>query len=175
MQTIFRSLYNWGKSFDFHFNFRFEWIEVVIVCFNGDGTQLTAAAQREMRHSNWWVNFIGQIFWKNIFFANQNVSSGGKDKLGNILIQFPFDSQLDRISSDELQNVILYLASIPSSKKNFVFVVDMRGRKYESVKPILKILQNLQVCWILIELPKYCVTLLVFCRRIMTITFIMCL
>jgi hypothetical protein len=31
-----------------------------------------------------------------------------------------------------------------SAKKSFVFVIDMRGRKYDSVKPILKILQNLQ-------------------------------
>jgi hypothetical protein len=73
------------------------------------------------------------------------ILTGGRDKLGNILIQFPFDSQLEKLSSDDLQNVILYLASIPNNqKKNFVFVVDMRGRKYESVKPILKILQNLQ-------------------------------
>jgi hypothetical protein len=72
------------------------------------------------------------------------ILTGGHDKLNNILIQFPFDAQLEKLSSDELQTVILYLVSIPSVKKSFVFVIDMRGRKYESVKPILKILQNLQ-------------------------------
>lgn len=73
------------------------------------------------------------------------ILTGGRDRLNNILIQFPYDSQLDKLSSDDLQNVILYLASIPSFlKKSFVFIIDMRGRKYEAVKPILKILQNLQ-------------------------------
>ena len=41
------------------------------------------------------------------------VLTGGRDKLGNILIQFPHDSLLEKMSSEEMQNVILYLASIP--------------------------------------------------------------
>lgn len=74
------------------------------------------------------------------------ILTGGRDRLNNLLIQFPCDTQVERLGNEELQNVILYLASIPGSavKKAFVFVVDMRGRKYESVKPILKGLQSLQ-------------------------------
>ena len=41
------------------------------------------------------------------------ILTGGRDRLNNILIQFPFDSQLDKLSVDDLQTVILYLASIP--------------------------------------------------------------
>ena len=91
----------------------------------------------------------------SIIFHNYNsTQKGGRDKLGNTLIQFPYDSQLEKLVGDDLQNIILYLASIPSQKKNFVFVIDMRGRKYESVKPILKILQNLQVLKIKKKLLK---------------------
>jgi hypothetical protein len=73
------------------------------------------------------------------------ILTGGRDKIGNIVIQLPCESQIEKLSSEELQNVILYLVSIPGNKKNFVFIIDMRGRKYESVKPVLKVLQNLQV------------------------------
>ena len=73
------------------------------------------------------------------------ILTGGRDKLNNILMQFPSDSQLEKLGNEDLQTVLLYLASIPCCiKKIFVFVIDMRGRKYEAVKPILKILQNLQ-------------------------------
>ena len=41
------------------------------------------------------------------------ILTGGRDRLSNILIQFPCDSLIDKLSSDDLQNVILYLASIP--------------------------------------------------------------
>lgn len=41
------------------------------------------------------------------------ILTGGRDKLNNILIQFPYDSQLERLSGEELQNVIIYLSSIP--------------------------------------------------------------
>ncbi|RMZ96433.1 hypothetical protein BpHYR1_031555 [Brachionus plicatilis] len=31
------------------------------------------------------------------------ILTGGRDKLNNILVQFPFDSQLEKLSSDDLQ------------------------------------------------------------------------
>jgi len=41
------------------------------------------------------------------------ILTGGRDRLNNILVQFPCDSQIDRLTVDELQNVIFYLTSIP--------------------------------------------------------------
>jgi hypothetical protein len=83
------------------------------------------------------------------------ILTGGRDRLNNILIQFPSDTQLEKLSNDDIQRLILYLASIPmmssyassrqhlTQRHTFVFVIDMRRRKYESVKPILKVLENL--------------------------------
>lgn len=59
------------------------------------------------------------------------VLTGGRDRLNNVLIQFPFDSQLDKLSSDDLQSVILYLASIPRylllSQHNFVIKIELNN------------------------------------------------
>ena len=38
---------------------------------------------------------------------------GGRDKQGNVLLQFPADSQLEKLSIEDLQRVILFLTSIP--------------------------------------------------------------
>ena len=50
---------------------------------------------------------------KQLLSAKCVILTGGRDKLGNILIQFPHDSLMEKMSSDELQSVILYLTSIP--------------------------------------------------------------
>jgi hypothetical protein len=41
------------------------------------------------------------------------ILTGARDKQGNILVQFPCDTQLEKLSNEDLQNVILYLASLP--------------------------------------------------------------
>jgi len=41
------------------------------------------------------------------------ILSGGRDRLGNILVQFPHDSLMEKLSTEELQSVVLYLTSIP--------------------------------------------------------------
>jgi hypothetical protein len=41
------------------------------------------------------------------------ILTGARDKLNNILIQFPCDTQLEKLSNEDLHNVILYLASVP--------------------------------------------------------------
>ena len=41
------------------------------------------------------------------------ILTGARDKLNNILVQFPCDTQLEKLSNDDLQNIIFYLASIP--------------------------------------------------------------
>ncbi len=48
------------------------------------------------------------------------MTKGGRDRLNNILIQFPHDSQLEKLTSDDLQNVILYLAAIPRFLFHFI-------------------------------------------------------
>ncbi len=50
---------------------------------------------------------------KQLLSAKCVILTGGRDKLGNILIQFPHDSLMEKMSSEELQSVILYLTSIP--------------------------------------------------------------
>ena len=41
------------------------------------------------------------------------ILTGGRDKHNNISIEFPCSGQLERLTVDNLQNVIFYLASIP--------------------------------------------------------------
>uniref|UniRef100_A0A4W6FNL1 Trio Rho guanine nucleotide exchange factor a n=1 Tax=Lates calcarifer TaxID=8187 RepID=A0A4W6FNL1_LATCA len=54
-------------------------------------------------------------------------------------------SNHDRIRTDDLRRLIAYLAGIPSEevcKHGFTVIVDMRGSKWDSIKPLLKILQE---------------------------------
>ncbi|XP_068189975.1 triple functional domain protein isoform X2 [Antennarius striatus] len=71
--------------------------------------------------------------------------SGGRDKRGGPVLTFPSRSNHDRIRTDDLRRLIAYLASIPSEevcKHGFTVIVDMRGSKWDSIKPLLKILQE---------------------------------
>ncbi|XP_029919326.1 triple functional domain protein isoform X2 [Myripristis murdjan] len=71
--------------------------------------------------------------------------SGGRDKRGGPVLTFPSRSNHDRIRQDDLRRLIAYLAGIPSEevcKHGFTVIVDMRGSKWDSIKPLLKILQE---------------------------------
>ncbi|KAM6959163.1 triple functional domain protein [Aplochiton taeniatus] len=71
--------------------------------------------------------------------------SGGRDKRGGPLLTFPSRSNHDRIRVEDLRRLIAYLAGIPSeevAKHGFTVIVDMRGSKWDSIKPLLKILQE---------------------------------
>ncbi|TNM93281.1 hypothetical protein fugu_018683 [Takifugu bimaculatus] len=71
--------------------------------------------------------------------------SGGRDRRGGPVLTFPSRSNHDRIRSDDLRRLIAYLAGIPSEevcKHGFTVIVDMRGSKWDSIKPLLKILQE---------------------------------
>ncbi|XP_017276467.1 triple functional domain protein isoform X7 [Kryptolebias marmoratus] len=71
--------------------------------------------------------------------------SGGRDRRGGPVLTFPSRSNHDRIRADDLRRLIAYLASIPSEevcKHGFTVIVDMRGSKWDSIKPLLKILQE---------------------------------
>ncbi|XP_063778783.1 triple functional domain protein isoform X1 [Pseudophryne corroboree] len=71
--------------------------------------------------------------------------SGGRDKRGGPVLTFPARSNHDRIRQEDLRRLISYLACIPSEevcKRGFTVIVDMRGSKWDSIKPLLKILQE---------------------------------
>ncbi|XP_024113671.1 triple functional domain protein isoform X3 [Oryzias melastigma] len=71
--------------------------------------------------------------------------SGGRDRRGGPVLTFPSRSNHDRIRADDLRRLVAYLYSIPSEdvcKHGFTVIVDMRGSKWESIKPFLKILQE---------------------------------
>ncbi|KAM7372904.1 hypothetical protein PAMP_007797 [Pampus punctatissimus] len=71
--------------------------------------------------------------------------AGGRDRRGGPVLTFPSRSNHDRIRTDDLRRLIAYLAGIPSEevcKHGFTVIVDMRGSKWDSIKPLLKILQE---------------------------------
>ncbi|RMC15912.1 hypothetical protein DUI87_08117 [Hirundo rustica rustica] len=81
--------------------------------------------------------------------------SGGRDKRGGPILTFPARSNHDRIRQEDLRRLISYLACIPSEevcKRGFTVIVDMRGSKWDSIKPLLKILQESFPCCIHVAL-----------------------
>ncbi|XP_023816065.1 triple functional domain protein isoform X5 [Oryzias latipes] len=71
--------------------------------------------------------------------------SGGRDKRGGPVLTFPSRTNHDRIRADDLRRLVAYLYSIPSEdvcKHGFTIIIDMRGSKWESIKPFLKVLQD---------------------------------
>ncbi|KAG9355723.1 hypothetical protein JZ751_000561 [Albula glossodonta] len=81
--------------------------------------------------------------------------SGGRDRRGGPVLTFPSRSNHDRIRQEDLRRLIAYLAGIPSEdvcKHGFTVIVDMRGSKWDSIKPLLKILQESFPCCIHVAL-----------------------
>uniref|UniRef100_G1N2F4 Trio Rho guanine nucleotide exchange factor n=1 Tax=Meleagris gallopavo TaxID=9103 RepID=G1N2F4_MELGA len=92
----------------------------------------------------------GRVFFFNVFYF-----SGGRDKRGGPILTFPARSNHDRIRQEDLRRLISYLACIPSEevcKRGFTVIVDMRGSKWDSIKPLLKILQESFPCCIHVAL-----------------------
>uniref|UniRef100_A0A803TRN3 Trio Rho guanine nucleotide exchange factor n=1 Tax=Anolis carolinensis TaxID=28377 RepID=A0A803TRN3_ANOCA len=98
--------------------------------------------------------FITTTAYRNI--GTQYASfSGGRDKRGGPILTFPARSNHDRIRQEDLRRLISYLACIPSEevcKRGFTVIVDMRGSKWDSIKPLLKILQESFPCCIHVAL-----------------------
>uniref|UniRef100_A0A674DJ08 non-specific serine/threonine protein kinase n=1 Tax=Salmo trutta TaxID=8032 RepID=A0A674DJ08_SALTR len=81
--------------------------------------------------------------------------SGGRDRRGGPVLTFPSRSNHDRIRADDLRSLIAYLAGIPNEEviqHGFTVIVDMRGSKWDSIKSLLKILQESFPCCIHIAL-----------------------
>ncbi|XP_041431371.1 kalirin RhoGEF kinase L homeolog isoform X3 [Xenopus laevis] len=71
--------------------------------------------------------------------------SGGRDKRGGPILTFPARSNHDRIRQEDLRRLVTYLASVPSEdvcKRGFTVIIDMRGSKWDLIKPLLKTLQE---------------------------------
>ncbi|XP_071942493.1 kalirin-like isoform X2 [Antedon mediterranea] len=71
--------------------------------------------------------------------------SGGRDKRGGPVITILAKPSLERVREDDLKRLLRYLASIPKQEVKvfgFSIVIDMRGTTWNSVKPLLKILQD---------------------------------
>uniref|UniRef100_A0A8C5CQ04 Non-specific serine/threonine protein kinase n=1 Tax=Gadus morhua TaxID=8049 RepID=A0A8C5CQ04_GADMO len=84
--------------------------------------------------------------------------SGGRDKRGGPILTFPSRSNHDRIKHEELKRLVTYLSTVPSEdvcKRGFTVIMDMRGSRWELIKPLLKTLQEAcsQICVALIIKP----------------------
>uniref|UniRef100_A0A452IJ56 Uncharacterized protein n=1 Tax=Gopherus agassizii TaxID=38772 RepID=A0A452IJ56_9SAUR len=69
----------------------------------------------------------------------------GRDKRGGPILTFPARSNHDRIRQEDLRKLVTYLASVPSEdvcKRGFTVIIDMRGSKWDLIKPLLKTLQE---------------------------------
>ncbi|TWW80452.1 Kalirin, partial [Takifugu flavidus] len=85
--------------------------------------------------------------------------SGGRDKRGGPILTFPARSNHDRIKQEDLRKLVTYLSTVPSEdvcKRGFTVIIDMRGSKWELIKPLLKTLQEFfpaEICVALIIKP----------------------
>uniref|UniRef100_A0A674E9K9 non-specific serine/threonine protein kinase n=1 Tax=Salmo trutta TaxID=8032 RepID=A0A674E9K9_SALTR len=87
------------------------------------------------------------------------VPTGGRDKRGGPILTFPARSNHDRIKHEELRQLVTYLSTVPSEdvcKRGFTVIIDMRGSKWDLIKPLLKTLQEAfpaEICVALIIKP----------------------
>uniref|UniRef100_A0A8D3A9Y8 non-specific serine/threonine protein kinase n=1 Tax=Scophthalmus maximus TaxID=52904 RepID=A0A8D3A9Y8_SCOMX len=85
--------------------------------------------------------------------------SSGRDKRGGPILTFPARSNHDRIKQEDLRRLVTYLSTVPSEdvcKRGFTVIIDMRGSKWELIKPLLKTLQEFfpaEICVALIIKP----------------------
>ncbi|CAE1271123.1 Kalirin,Triple functional domain protein [Acanthosepion pharaonis] len=71
--------------------------------------------------------------------------SGGRDKRGGPILTFPSHTHPERLKYEDLRRLMTYLASVPSDDvrdRGFTIILDMRGSTWQTVKPILKALQD---------------------------------
>uniref|UniRef100_A0A803TPF8 Kalirin n=1 Tax=Anolis carolinensis TaxID=28377 RepID=A0A803TPF8_ANOCA len=79
------------------------------------------------------------------FPPERSCSTCGRDKRGGPILTFPARSNHDRIRQEDLRKLVTYLASVPSEdvcKRGFTVIIDMRGSKWDLIKPLLKTLQE---------------------------------
>uniref|UniRef100_A0A8C1PZ02 Kalirin RhoGEF kinase a n=1 Tax=Cyprinus carpio TaxID=7962 RepID=A0A8C1PZ02_CYPCA len=78
---------------------------------------------------------------------------------GGPILTFPARSNHDRIKQEDLRRLVTYLSTVPSEdvcKRGFTVIIDMRGSKWDLIKPLLKTLQEAfpaEICVALIIKP----------------------
>ncbi|XP_067120464.1 LOW QUALITY PROTEIN: triple functional domain protein-like [Centruroides vittatus] len=73
------------------------------------------------------------------------ILSGGRDRRGGPVLTFPARTRPERLKIEDLRHLLIYLANIPCEEVKelgFSVVIDMRGTTWNTVKPILKVLQE---------------------------------
>ncbi|XP_043549661.1 kalirin isoform X2 [Chiloscyllium plagiosum] len=111
---------------------------VVLLCFMSSGTM--SFRKGPFRNDGLKVSDVMPIMKEKVAFV-----SGGRDKRGGPILTFPARSNHDRIKQEDLRQLVTYLASVPSedvSKRGFTVIIDMRGSKWDLIKPLLKTLQE---------------------------------
>uniref|UniRef100_A0A8C1PYU8 non-specific serine/threonine protein kinase n=1 Tax=Cyprinus carpio TaxID=7962 RepID=A0A8C1PYU8_CYPCA len=79
--------------------------------------------------------------------------------IGGPILTFPARSNHDRIKQEDLRRLVTYLSTVPSEdvcKRGFTVIIDMRGSKWDLIKPLLKTLQEAfpaEICVALIIKP----------------------
>ncbi|XP_042899532.1 kalirin isoform X2 [Parasteatoda tepidariorum] len=73
------------------------------------------------------------------------IVSGGRDRRGCPILSFPARTRPERLKTEDLRKLLFYLSTTPCEEATdlgFSVVIDMRGTTWNTVKPILKVLQE---------------------------------
>ncbi|KAG8197116.1 hypothetical protein JTE90_004375 [Oedothorax gibbosus] len=73
------------------------------------------------------------------------IVSGGRDRRGCPILTFPARTRPERLRIEDLRKLLLYLSTTPGEEAadmGFSVIIDMRGTTWNTVKPILKVLQE---------------------------------
>uniref|UniRef100_A0A8C2J521 non-specific serine/threonine protein kinase n=1 Tax=Cyprinus carpio TaxID=7962 RepID=A0A8C2J521_CYPCA len=112
-----------------------------------------------MLPSKTYKKFIRGREQENANMLNYNFSSHFISFLGGPILTFPARSNHDRIKQEDLRRLVTYLSTVPSEdvcKRGFTVIIDMRGSKWDLIKPLLKTLQEAfpaEICVALIIKP----------------------
>uniref|UniRef100_A0A8C1E3F0 non-specific serine/threonine protein kinase n=1 Tax=Cyprinus carpio carpio TaxID=630221 RepID=A0A8C1E3F0_CYPCA len=96
---------------------------------------------------------------KILDLRHSDLCARGRDKRGGPILTFPARSNHDRIKQEDLRRLVTYLSTVPSEdvcKRGFTVIIDMRGSKWDLIKPLLKTLQEAfpaEICVALIIKP----------------------
>uniref|UniRef100_A0A3Q0T668 non-specific serine/threonine protein kinase n=1 Tax=Amphilophus citrinellus TaxID=61819 RepID=A0A3Q0T668_AMPCI len=108
-------------------------------------------------HHLLFLTLLQQLFSHS--FMTSTLPLCGRDKRGGPILTFPARSNHDRIKPEDLRRLVTYLSTVPSEdvcKRGFTVIIDMRGSKWELIKPLLKTLQEFfpaEICVALIIKP----------------------
>uniref|UniRef100_A0A4W5NZU8 non-specific serine/threonine protein kinase n=1 Tax=Hucho hucho TaxID=62062 RepID=A0A4W5NZU8_9TELE len=135
---------------------------LVAICQRGEGGTGELRRQRGLvlpKNVNKDLSPTKSHLDKALHISTVCVPTGGRDKRGGPILTFPARSNHDRIKQEELRQLVTYLSTVPSEdvcKRGFTVIIDMRGSKWDLIKPLLKTLQEAfpaEICVALIIKP----------------------